>query len=101
MNPANVDIMKQNKIADDIVRISMPATFSDFLGSSILSGNGQLSSQSMQLQAVFKFWKSKYLITCLCTVIISNYTLLTSTGWLHGITGPSNCWGLSVFTTGM
>jgi len=55
MNPANVDIMKQNKIADDIVRISMPATFSDFLGSSILSGNGQLSSQSMQLQAVFKF----------------------------------------------
>lgn len=70
MNPANVDIMKQNKIADDIVTISMPATFSDFWGSSILSGNGQLSSQSMQLQAVVWFWKSKYLITCLWTVII-------------------------------
>jgi len=55
MNPVNVDIMKQNKIADEIVTISMPPTFSDFLGSSILSGNGQLCSQSMQLQAVVRF----------------------------------------------
>jgi len=51
----NIDIIKQNKIADDIVMISIPATLSNFWGSWILSGNGQLSSQSMQLQAVVLF----------------------------------------------
>jgi len=64
MNPANIDIMKQNKMTDEIVTISIPATFSDFWGSCILSGNGQLWSQSMQLQAVDLFWKSKCLIAC-------------------------------------
>jgi len=59
-NPANIDIMKPNKIADDIVKISIPATLNDFWGSCILSGNGQLSSQSMQLQAVVLFWKSTF-----------------------------------------
>jgi len=54
-NPAKSDIMKPKKIADDIVKISIPATLSGFRGSCILSGNGQLSSQSMQLQAVVLF----------------------------------------------
>lgn len=50
MKPTNVEVMKQNKIADNIVNISIPATVNDFCGSSTLSGKGQLSSQSMQLQ---------------------------------------------------
>lgn len=52
--------MKQKKIADDKVITSTPATFRDSWISGILSGKGQLSSQSMQLQAVVVFYNYKF-----------------------------------------
>lgn len=53
--------MKQNKIIDNIVKASIPIILNDFCGSGILSGIGQLSSQSIQLHAVVVFCNLKHL----------------------------------------
>jgi len=65
MKAVNVDIIKQNETADNIVKTSTPCIFfnDSCISAGILSGKGQLSSQSMQLQAVVLFCNSKCLIS--------------------------------------
>lgn len=61
IKPKKVDTRKQNKTITDTVKISTPAISSDFCVSSISSGEGQLSSQSVQLQAAVLFYNLQWL----------------------------------------
>lgn len=91
IKPANVEIIKQNRTVDDKVKTSTPNTSNSFCMSDMVSGKGQLSSQSMQLQAVVLFYNNKFIKLLLITYYSHNLILLTSIGRLHGVTGPLNC----------